>query len=577
MSEDMNAHPGSTADVANPEPNVASYQPALPNSNVESAGSWDKPVLVGLFWVLAFVYVCGTTVADPDLWGHTLYGLRSIELGVLTEKTDPYSYTAPNAKWVNHEWLTEYQFGWLWKQYGGVGLWLWRNVAALGVLAIGLLAIRRANCGLAASILMLVFTAECLADYFTFIRPQLATFALFALVLTILRTHWERPTYRWIWVLPLLSGVWVNLHGGFLAGLGVQALFVAGFGWRAIHDRQSRRPFLVSLTVGLLSVAATAVNPYGIEMHTMLWDHLVPSQAVREWQPLWAIEPSPTHYLPFVLIALAMPWSRRWQWIDLFVLGLVAYQAIFHVRHVALLSIAVMVLLPDALSESLSRLFSQCFEHFSGPPARARRWAAALAIAGLFVGLHIHETRQMLDYQIRPWEIGVECHRDTPGVPVRAISVLEASGLQGNLVTSYGWGQYVLWHLHPHVKVAFDGRYRTVYPPALEREFLDFQRLDAASASRVPILDNYATQIALLPQSYGATEYLRTRQDWILVYGDDQAALYVRDLPQFATFIERARRLSPQVTRWQVFPAGPIVPTFQVVTRRLSVNEIVPE
>jgi len=578
MSEDRNTFLEPTADVADSQPRAASRQHMVPFGNTElRARSWEESVMVGLFWMLALVYVCGTTVADPDLWGHTLYGLRSIELGVLTEKTDPYSYTAPNATWINHEWLTEYQFGWLWQRFGGAGLWLWRNAMAAGVLVVGLLAIRRAKCSVAAATLLLIFTAQCLAGFFTFIRPQLATFVLFGLVLTILRTHWDRPTSRWIWILPLLSGLWVNLHGGFLAGLGVQALFLAGFGWRAMRDRRARRPLLVSIAVGSLSVAATMVNPYGIEMHTMLWDHLVPQQAVREWQPLWAIEPSPTLYLPFVLIILAVPWSRRWQWIDLLVLVLVAYEGIFHVRHVALLSIAVMVLLPASLSESLTQLFSRCFERFSGPAARARRWGAALAIAGLFVGLQFREVIGMLDYGIRPWEIGVECHRDSPGVPLRAISVLQATGLRGNLVTSYGWGQYVLWHLHPRVKVAFDGRYRTVYPASLESEFFDFQHLDAAGPPLVPILDNYPTQIALLPTGCGATGYLEARPDWILVYGDEQAVIYVRDLPESALAIERARRSPFHVNRWQVFPAAPIAPNWQVVTRPLCVNEARPE
>ena len=177
----------------------------------------------------------------------------------------------------------------------------------------------------------------------------------------------------------------------------------------------------------------------------------------------------------------------------------------------------------------------------------------------------------MIEYSIRPWEIGVECHRDSPGVPARAISVLEASGLEGNLVTSYGWGQYVLWHLHPQTKVAFDGRYRTVYPPALEDEFLSFQRLDAAGPARTPILDDYPTQIALLPATCGAANYLHSREDWTRVYGDSQAVLYVRRLPRFAAAIERARRVSPQVSRWRVFPAGPPLP---VVTTHLAVSEI---
>ena len=136
MSRGTKPQRGLTVEPGNRRADDASDQPALPIGNSEGNTGRERSIMIGAFWVLALVYMCGTTVADPDLWGHTLYGLRSIELGVLTEKTDPYSYTAPHAKWVNHEWLTEYQFGWLWLHAGGVGLWLWRKRNGLGSLGV---------------------------------------------------------------------------------------------------------------------------------------------------------------------------------------------------------------------------------------------------------------------------------------------------------------------------------------------------------------------------------------------------------------------------------------------------------
>ena len=43
-------------------------------------------------------------VADPDLWGHTKFGIDHIQSGRLA-KTDPFSYTPAGQEWVNHEWL----------------------------------------------------------------------------------------------------------------------------------------------------------------------------------------------------------------------------------------------------------------------------------------------------------------------------------------------------------------------------------------------------------------------------------------------------------------------------------------
>ena len=73
-----------------------------------SSATWEMPaterkVLLGALLVSCIVFSCSLTLADPDLWGHTLYGLRAIEQGVATERFDPFSYTAPSAVWVNHE------------------------------------------------------------------------------------------------------------------------------------------------------------------------------------------------------------------------------------------------------------------------------------------------------------------------------------------------------------------------------------------------------------------------------------------------------------------------------------------
>jgi hypothetical protein len=156
----------------------------------------------------------------------------------------------------------------------------------------------------------------------------------------------------------------------------------------------------------------------------------------------------------------------------------------------------------------------------------------------------------------------VETKSDVPGIPLRAVSLMKQIGLHGNLVTDYGWAQYVLWQLHPSTKVAFDGRYRTVYPARLEREFVAFYRTSHEKPNRTPILDDYETEIALLPTGRGPCEYLDSRSDWVCILADQQASLYVRDIPKFQETIARSRsgRIRfPSVPTWQRFPAEPTV------------------
>ncbi|MFP6693913.1 MAG: hypothetical protein VB875_12895 [Pirellulales bacterium] len=533
----------------------------------------ERFMTIGIVWLVSIVYVCAVTVADPDLWGHTLYGIRSIEQGILTETTDPFSYTAENSTWVNHEWLSEYIYGWLWQNTGDTGLWMWRNLIVLGLFSIAGVVIFRSKASTTAAVVLLVLSGQCLANFCTFVRPQLATFLLFAATLALLRRYWDRP-HPYIWFLPAISALWVNLHGGFLAGLGIQALFVFACGCRVAngwnwvqkrpqcentHNRNIRSTVMLAL-VGLVSIGGTLINPYGLDMYSMLFEHLVPKQAVREWQPLWAAWQPPVYYIPFVLLAMTLIWSRRLRWIDVWIIGCISLQAVSHIRHIALLSIAMLVLFPTPLTDAVSRMFPQLIQKFSKPDLRWLRIGAVAALLVVTAALRLPVALQVWQHDIRPWQIAVETKNRQLGMPVRATSEIDRLGISGNLITDYAWGQYILWHLHPETHVAFDGRYRTIYPAKLEHEFLTFLALERSGPRHNALLDDYKSEIALLPRHMPACDYLASRTDWRQIYGDDQAVLFVRDLPKFQPVFEQTQRKSidsPAIATWLRFPAGP--------------------
>lgn len=525
-----------------------------------------------LLTLAAIAGTCTATIADPDLWGHTLYGLRALDAGVLVEPTDPFSYTAVGARWINHEWLSEMVYAVLWRQTGDIGLWMWRNVLAALLFATAAYSIARARVGLGTAVLLLVFGCQTLEPFHMFVRPQLATFVLFAAWLTLVRRHWDDARDRGIWWLPVLSAIWVNVHGGFLAGLAIHAAVGVAYAWRAWFEPNTR-PALGAITlVGILAGLATIVNPYGWEMHRMLWVHLVPAQAVREWAPLWSAGGSLVYYLPFVPLLVALVGCRRWQAIEVVVMAATAYAAAAHLRHVALLSVATLVMLPRPLDEALRRLFPRLVARWNAPrPTAASAWRflpgrsdmslVVVASAALLVS-QIAWLDGWSRTGLRPWRIGVESWRQAPGVPLRALTVLEREQFDGNLITDYAWAQYVIWHRFPENPVAFDGRYRTVYPADIELDFLAFLRADPADPRADRLLDAYPSEIVLLPSGAPAAERLATRTDWAEVYADDQARLFVKRLARFERVIAKTRQHmlpEPVVARWNLFPAGPDV------------------
>lgn len=515
---------------------------------------------IALIWGACLFLTCTVTIADPDLWGHTLYGLRALEQHVLVERSDPFCYTEPDTIWVNHEWFSELSFGWLWSTFGNVGLWMWRNFWMLVIFVTAWFALRKFKASLASAVFLLVYSAFCLSQFVVFVRPQLVTFGCFALTLMLLRHYLDQPDSKSIWYLPIVMLFWANSHGGFLAGVGIQGIVML---WMAQGVYRSQYQFKDLLRLGMavgLAWGVTLINPYGIRLHQMLWDHLVTKQIVVEWQPLWAAQQALLYYIPFLLIGLAFLGSRKWEWIDLILITVVAYQAVSHIRHVALLAIAVLILLPRPITDAITHLFPRINQQWSGHHRTRLRSLLVASIILAIVGLGTHTIVKLWEESVRPWQIGVETQSRAPGMPVAAIEVMQNENLAGNILTDYGWAQYVIWQTFPESRIAFDGRYRTVYSAELEAEFVEFQKLNQNSHGPTPLLDQYPTEILLLPSAQKVQEYLKQRQDWKQIYKDQQATLWVKDLPRYQEIINRSLQNQiaiPDLPKWCLFPADP--------------------
>lgn len=438
---------------------------------------------------------------------------------------------------------------------------MWRNALAAALFVCAAVALLRARVGLGTAMLLLVFATQTLEPFHMFIRPQLATFVGFAFWLTALQRHWSDPHDRWIWWLPVVSCLWANLHGGFLAGLAIHSVALIAYAWRAWREPETRPAFVSAAIVGGVAGLTTLINPYGLELHLMLWDHLVPAQAVREWAPLWTAGGSLVYYLPFIPLGIALLGSRRWTPLELALVAVTAYAAISHLRHIALLSIATLILLPRPLDDALRRFLPRIAACFRSPEASRLRLAAVVAVAALMLASQAVFLRGWTRHGLRPWDIGVESLRQAPGVPLRALLVLEREQLDGNLVTDYAWAQYVLWHRFPKNPVAFDGRYRTVYPPQVEHDFLALIRADDSDPAQQRLLDDYPSELVLLPTAAPACVALARRSDWAEIYRDDQARLFAKRCAKFDEVIARAANANlrePLVSRWSTFPGGPI-------------------
>jgi len=504
----------------------------------------DQPVRRGLerdllvLLLLAIVALALTPPVDPDLPGHLLYGLEHLEGGALL-RADPYSFTARGARWTNHEWAFEWLMGWLWTALGHVGLVL---LPALVWGGAGALVLRRVwgttRDLLPAGVVFFLFAANCSGSMA--IRPQLATFGLFVVEVALLEG--ARRGRPWLLLpLPLLFAAWVNLHGGFLAGLGVLGLYAAGLVLDVLLGRSPRaddpapperpgRTAALAAAAVPLAAAATLLNPYGLGLHRFLAASLgVPRPYISEWRPLELLSFQGAYFVALAacaLVALLGRERRRIPLAHVLVIVVTAFLTLRHTRHIPFFAISTAFFATGGFAEALRRRLPR-----PGADGADLSRRQARVVRGLAAVVLVPAAGSLLGWPPASG-LRLEVIQDAEEVspfPVGALRFMEERGLdEGNLLVHFNWAQYAIWRLQPEGRVFFDGRFRTVYPEEVEAAYFAFAKGEAPDEAWATALTDYPTDMVLFPVWTAAVERLRERPGWREAYRDEFAALFVR-------------------------------------------------
>jgi len=461
--------------------------------------------------------------ADTDLWGHLRFGQAMLSQRHLVLR-DPYSYSAPGHLWRNHEWLCEVLMAALYNVLGVAGLKLMKLMASAATIVLLVLGVAETGAPAAIQLPVLTLAAVTLAPQMQF-RPQLFTFVFLAGLLAILaRDNYGRRAPLWIAV-PLLA-LWANLHGGFIAGLAALGTYgVFRLAGDLAAGRGSRRGLRV-LSIAAGATIATLITPYGIDTWYAV-AHAVSNPvtriAVADWQPLYAAmiiawRTSPAGLVYFaamlaMLAGLAYSAARTPQQGDLPLLAVAALMAVaafLSARNMALFVIAAAGPLARHLTATIRARRSG--EH---APDTAGERAAIGPAAGFVIAILLAAYSGLFSNRLP---------ESTP-VPAGAVAFMQQHGLGGNLLCDFNWGEYLIWHNAPRSRVFIDGRYDTVYPSSVIRDYLAFYFDQPGGAA---VLAAYPHDFVLVPPLSGAA-YLTSRSpDWTLVYRDPVAMLFAR-------------------------------------------------
>jgi hypothetical protein len=516
-------------------------------ASVTAARAWLRfliPSTCDLVFVLLLLGLAWGTLAQGLLrdagigWhirtGQLILGTHSIP------HTDPFSSTMQGKAWYAWEWLFDAVVGMAHHLAGlnGVVFFSALVIALTFALLLRRMLARGTNLPVAIIVLLLAVAAS---SVHLFARPHVLSW-LFTIVWWEILERFEDDgqTVNLLW-LPVLTLLWVNLHGGFLVGFVLLAIYFASAAmqWIAtVNDEGgglAQRVKALALA-GVLSFAASFANPYGYRLHIHIYRYLTDRFLMDHIDEFL----SPNFHgmgqkcfavlVLLALIAAAMA-PRKVGLSHLLVMLFAIYAGLYAARNIPvcamLLGLTVAPLVSGWLSgiagnRELSggvRWLAGRIDSFGIRMAaldstlRGHLWPAATVLLGLWVSGH---GGRLAGAQV------MDAHFDGTRFPVGAVDFLERRGAREPVFCPDRWGGYLIYRLYPQTQVAVDDRH-DFYGTEFLKRYLKIVHGEPGWESE---LEGMHVGWVMVPAQSNLASLLEETHRWDLAYRDDTAIIF---------------------------------------------------
>ncbi len=460
-----------------------------------------------LLLLLCFVISANVTHFDFDLWARLIAGMGFVDGGQVL-KQDFLSYT-PTHTWWDHEYGSGVVFYSFLKHFGPYSLIVLQTILIFLMFVVITQITKLRGCVKRYNLLFYILPLVALsANFGSPIRCHIFSFFFFSIFLYILELS-RKDNYKLIYVLPLLTVLWNNLHGGVVSGIGLMVLYAVG----AILDKKTFKHYLI---VAALSFILLIINPWGWEyIKFLLMANTMARTHVAEWWGLFSkfhlFRQIPFKIFMFLIVVIEF-WTLKSHFVDLknlwskidktkyLILCTTLFLAILHVK-----------LLPFFIITACAF----CYEDFEECIADKIPNLAELS-AAIFILLMCIFSFIVKKYDI-PLGIAVYPHKE--------VEFIKINNLKGNLLVNFGLGSFVSYKLYPQNLIFMDGRYEEVYyddmVPLLDKFYTLKDGWDE-------VLKKYPPDIMIIEKYYPVYNLLNTVQDWSNVYEAETFAVFVR-------------------------------------------------
>jgi len=496
-----------------------------------------KPIIFVLF-ILLLVVLSLSAPADYDIWWHLKTGEYIIHTYSIPHQ-DIFSYTAESV-WTPYSWLAEIIYYLGVSFFGFNFLVFLRTTLLIATFGITAFVLYRWKYNFVL-IIILSLLFSFLAMFLWSDRPYLFS-AFFLMVFFLILLQWERTKSKIIWILPLLTLLWANIHINFVYGLAL-VIYFAVFDFLSIVfgkitakkklnwvDIRNSLPLFV---VTVISILATFLNPFGLRLYSEVFRmaSMPASYAlVKEFaSPDFHLLYGKFFFAAIIFTAIILALSPRKPdlrsiLIFIVILGLSLYSS----RNIIFLSVLWLPIVTESatgLAEGLSKKIKRANTQQIKNNLLARSPSIRhIVIINFFAWLAVVFLIILLTYKILTTGV-LRGYENEKIFPVQAVEYFcEHPEIKGNMFNDYSWGGYIIYKTYPDRKVFIDNR-NQLYEKSIFKKFAgavllteDWEKLDR----------EYSFNYVIISNRYPLEEFLDLSPRWELVYSDKIASIFVR-------------------------------------------------
>jgi hypothetical protein len=468
--------------------------------------------------------------------GDTGYHIRAGEIilkDLAVPRHDPFSFITPPLPWTAHEWLSEVVMAIVHKSLGLQGIVFLFALLLSTTYWLLFRWIRSGRRNILMDLLILVLVVLSSRIHWL-ARPHVFSLLLVVLLYKILILHQEdRGNY--LYVIPPMMFLWVNLHGGFIVGFLFMGIFLSGHFLGYFSSKGEERP--VSATKGkqlslvfAASVLAACVNPFGV--HAFLFPLRVVSGTYLMDHVHEFLSPdfhgfAPYRYLLLFLIGVLGLSRSSLTFTELIPVLLFTSMSLYSARYIPLGAIVYAPILSkygDILIRQSEARWSRLLRERSLVYERIEDSAKGYLIPLLVL---------CVIPALAAGKIPVRFEEKT--APMTAIDFLRSNPLQGNMFNNDEIGDYVIYGLYPRYKVFMDGRSDMYGEPILK----EYSKVSAIETGWKDVLDKYDINYIFFYTNSVLARHLLTDDGWKRIYVDNVASIFLRNSPGNAKSIAR--------------------------------------